>query len=84
MKQTLKISFLSIGFLMSTPLLAQLTTATGLTPTQLVEDVLVGNGVAVSNVTYTGHAEAIGSFTGTGTNLGLTSGIVLTTGTVLE
>ncbi len=69
---------------MSTPLLAQLTTATGLTPTQLVEDVLVGNGVAVSNVTYTGHAEAIGSFTGTGTNLGLTSGIVLTTGTVLD
>jgi gliding motility-associated-like protein len=69
---------------MSTGLLAQLTTSTGMTPTQLVEDVLVGNGVAVSNVTYSGHAEAIGSFTGTGTNLGLTSGIVLTTGTVLD
>ena len=69
---------------MSTKLLAQLTTATGLTPTQLVEDVLVGNGVAVSNVTYTGHAQAIGTFNGTGTNLGLNSGIVLTTGTVLN
>lgn len=63
---------------------AQLTTSTALTPTQLVEDVLVGNGVAVSNVTYTGHLEAIGSFNGTGTNLGLNSGIVLTTGTVLN
>jgi gliding motility-associated-like protein len=55
-----------------------------MTPTQLVEDVLVGNGVAVSNVSYTGHIEAIGSFTGTGTNLGLTNGIVMTTGTVLN
>ncbi|MBI3134788.1 MAG: choice-of-anchor L domain-containing protein [Bacteroidetes bacterium] len=55
-----------------------------MTPAQLVENVLVGSGVAVSNVTYTGNAEAIGSFTGTGTNLGLTSGIVMTTGTVLN
>jgi len=53
-----------------------------MTPTQLVEDVLVGSGVAVSNVTYSGDPEAIGSFTGTGTNLGLSNGIVLTTGTV--
>ena len=63
---------------------AQLTTSTSMTPTQLVEDVLVGSGVAVSNVSYTGHPEALGSFTGTGTNLGLTNGIVLTTGTVLN
>ncbi|MFT4600749.1 MAG: gliding motility-associated-like protein [Arenicella sp.] len=63
---------------------AQLSTSTAQTPTQLVESVLVGNGVAVSNVSYTGHAEAIGSFNGSSTNLGLNSGIVLTTGTVLN
>ncbi|MBL7899367.1 MAG: choice-of-anchor L domain-containing protein [Crocinitomicaceae bacterium] len=63
---------------------SQLTTSTSMTPTQLVEDVLVGSGVAVSNVSYTGHAEAIGSFNGSSTNLGLSSGIVLTTGTVLN
>ena len=63
---------------------AQLVTSTALTPTQLVENVLVGNGVAVSNVVYIGHADAIGSFNGVNTNLGLNSGIVLTTGTVLS
>jgi gliding motility-associated-like protein len=63
---------------------SQLVTSTTQTPTQLVEDVLVGGGVVVSNVTYTGDTEAIGSFNGANTNLGLTSGIVLTTGTVLN
>lgn len=63
---------------------AQLTTSTLQTPAQLVANTLVGNGVAVSNVTYTGSSDAIGSFNGTSTNLGLASGIVLTTGTVLN
>jgi gliding motility-associated-like protein len=63
---------------------SQLTTATSQTPTQLVENVLVGGGVDISNVTYTGDANAIGSFNGTNTNLGLGSGIILTTGTVLN
>ena len=69
-----------LGFLHSVR--AQLTTNTSQTPTQLVENVLVGGGVAVSNVTYTGDANAIGSFNATNTNLGLNSGIILTTGTV--
>ena len=63
---------------------AQLVTSTAQTPTQLVENVLVGGGVEISNVVYTGHAEAIGSFNGVNTNLGLGSGILLTTGTVLN
>lgn len=63
---------------------AQLTTNTSQTPTQLVEQTLVGNGVAVSNVVYTGSATAIGSFNGANTNLGLNSGVILTTGTVLN
>jgi gliding motility-associated-like protein len=53
-----------------------------MTPTELVEEVLVGEGVLVSGVSYTGHIEAIGSFDGSSTNVGLNSGIILTTGTV--
>lgn len=61
---------------------AQLVTSTAMTPTELVESVLVGDGVVVSGVTYTGHPDAIGTFNGAATNVGLTSGIILTTGTV--
>lgn len=63
---------------------AQLVTSTSQTPTQLVQNVLVGNGVSVSNVQYNGDPEAIGSFNAAGTNLGLGNGIILTTGTVLD
>lgn len=73
------ITFIFIGTLAH----AQLATSTAMTPTQLVENVLVGNGVAVSNVTYTGDPEAIGSFNGVNCNIGLNNGIILTTGTVL-
>ncbi|MFK8045048.1 MAG: choice-of-anchor L domain-containing protein [Crocinitomicaceae bacterium] len=60
----------------------QLITSTALTPTQLVQNILVGSGVTVSNVSYSGGADAIGSFDGNTTNLGLGTGILLTTGTV--
>ena len=60
----------------------QLTTSTNQSPAQLVQNVLVGNGVTVSNVSFTGDPDAIGSFNGANTNLGLSTGIVLTTGTV--
>ncbi|MDP6909338.1 MAG: choice-of-anchor L domain-containing protein [Flavobacteriales bacterium] len=45
-----------------------------------VEDVLLGSCVTVSNVSYTGPADASGTFDGSGTILGLDGGIVLTTG----
>lgn len=48
--------------------------------TALVQSFFVGQGVTVSNVSYTGGAQAIGSFSNTGTNLGLAGGIILTTG----
>lgn len=53
------------------------------TPQQLVQNVLLGNGVTASNITFTGISGVggqIGSFTANGTNLGLTSGIVMVTG----
>lgn len=61
-----------------------MTTTTGMTPLQYVQNVLLGGGVTVSNVTYTGYANAIGEFSIAGpTNLGMTNGLVLTTGSVL-
>jgi len=62
---------------------AQLVTSNSLNPQGLVQNILLGNGVTVSNVTYNGSAVAIGQFTAANTNLGITSGIVMTTGTTL-
>lgn len=64
--------------------LSQMVTNTAQTPGGLVQNVLLGPGVTVSNISYTGSPSAIGEFTATGTNLGIESGVVLTTGTVLN
>ena len=63
---------------------SQLTVSTAMTPTQLVQNVLVGTGVTVSNVTFNGASGSIGSFvTGTTpTNLGFADGIIMSTGQV--
>ncbi|MFT5858857.1 MAG: hypothetical protein ACI865_000951 [Flavobacteriaceae bacterium] len=42
-----------------------------------------GPDVAISNITYTGHPGVLGSFLSDTTNLGLTKGLVMTTGSVL-
>lgn len=61
---------------------AQLVTTSGGGPTQLVQNVLIGNGISASNIQYQGSSNAIGYFDGTGCNIGLDEGIILTTGTV--
>ncbi|MFA7272582.1 MAG: choice-of-anchor L domain-containing protein [Crocinitomicaceae bacterium] len=71
-------------FLLSADSFGQLVTSTAQSPAQLVQNVLLGPGVTVSNITFTGSGAAIGSFTAIGTNLGINSGIVLTTGTVIN
>lgn len=48
----------------------------------LVQNTLLGPGVTVSNITFTGASGAIGRFTANGTNLGINSGVVITTGTI--
>ncbi|MDH4472115.1 MAG: choice-of-anchor L domain-containing protein [Fluviicola sp.] len=53
-----------------------------MTPGALVQNVLLGPGVTVSNINYSGTANAIGYFDATGTNLGIATGIVMTTGTI--
>jgi gliding motility-associated-like protein len=62
---------------------AQLVVSTAMTPQQLVDSVLVGKGITVSNVKYTGAFDAIGSFSGgASTNIGMSNGIVMSTGMV--
>ncbi|UPT67315.1 MAG: choice-of-anchor L domain-containing protein [Sphingobacteriales bacterium JAD_PAG50586_3] len=60
---------------------AQLTVDnTTLTPQQLVQNILIGQGVTVSNVTFSGNSLQFGQFTSNGSNLGLNSGIVMSSG----
>lgn len=62
----------------------QLTTSTAQSPAGLVQNVLLGSGVTVSNISFNGSPTAIGEFNGTNCNVGLDNGVVLTTGTVLN
>jgi len=62
----------------------QLVTSTAQSPAGLVQNVLLGSGVTVSNISFNGQPTAIGEFNGTNTNIGLDEGIVITTGTVLN
>ncbi len=73
-----------MGLVSTFPVLSQLTTNTGQSPQTLVENVLLGPGVLVSNIMYNGSPSAIASFSATNTNLGIDQGIVLTTGTVIN
>lgn len=62
----------------------QLVTSTAQSPASLVQNVFLGPGVTASNIQFTGSPSSIGSFTANNTNLGISSGIVFTTGTVLN
>lgn len=78
----------SFGFaaLMTGSLSAQLNVSIAQTPQELVQDVLLGSGVTVSNVTYNGilnpatPQQGSGSFTTTASNLGLSGGVILSSG----
>lgn len=70
---------------------AQLQVSTNLTPQQLVQDVLAGGCVNITNVSFNGQANpstarpGSGSFlNGAATNLGLGAGIILSSGPVNE
>lgn len=52
-------------------------------PVTLVQNVLLGDpGITVSNISFQGHPDAIGSFSAPNTNLGIQSGIIMTTGKI--
>ncbi len=76
--------FLSILFLLfsSFGIYGQLATQVR-TATDVVQNVLLGDpNITVTNINYQGSPKALGSFTSTNTNLGLNTGIVMTTGTI--
>ena len=75
---------ISIAFLFPILAFSQLVTNTSQTPNGLVQNVLLGPGVTVSNISYSGSQQAIGYFSAAGTNLEIPEGIILTTGTVLN
>ena len=79
-----KVLFSAILFFAAININAQLVVNTGtMTPTQYVQNVLVGAGVTVSNVTFTGASTQIGDFDGTNTFIGINEGLVLSSGTVV-
>lgn len=65
---------------LAAPTTAQLTVNTGAGVNQLVQNVLLGGGVTATNVTYTGGATARASFTAVNSNLGLSAGVILSSG----
>jgi gliding motility-associated-like protein len=78
MKRLSKIGFFALSLGLYAPVAAQLTVQQE-TPVNLVNNVLVGNGVNVSNITSQGNASQFGRFTASGTNLGIPVGAVLAT-----
>jgi hypothetical protein len=73
--------WISIFLLLPSFAWSQLTTSS-MTPGALVQNVLLGPGVTVSNISYSGTSSSIGYFDGSATNLGIGEGIVMTTGTI--
>lgn len=74
------ILILTFIFSLLSEVLSQLVVNTAATPAQMVANI-VGGGITVSNIQYAGAANASGTFTGGGaTNLGLVSGIILSSG----
>ena len=61
---------------------AQLITDNTVTPEQALLDYLLGDGVEVSNITFSGDLNQIGSFDASATNIDIPDGIVLATGNV--
>ena len=62
---------------------AQLNINKNVSVNNLVQNVLIGSGVSVSNISYSGSSDAIGEFTNGGTtSMGISSGLILSTGDV--
>ena len=84
--KTIKIAIIFLLFCcFSNNSFCQLAISTAMTPAQLVQNVLIGGGITISNITYTGGANSKAFFTnGATTNLGINSGIILSTGVVTQ
>lgn len=63
---------------------SQLAITPSLSPTYLVDSILLGPGVVAFNIQYTGAPLARGYFNGKSSNIGLDSGVILSTGKVIS
>ena len=79
-----KYLFLGFSLIIHLSLFSQLVVNSGQTPLQYVTNNLIGPGVTVSNVTFTGSATQIGEFSDATSNIGFQGGIVLSSGDVTE
>jgi hypothetical protein len=59
---------------------AQVSVQTGLTPEEIVQDHLIGEGLRTRNIKYTGHPDAIGVFAIEGDRIGFSGGLIISTG----
>lgn len=77
-----KVLILITLWILSLPAMAQLHTSGGISPSQLVQNVLLGSGVEVSNISYSGASQAIGTFDASNASVGIDEGIIITTGQI--
>jgi gliding motility-associated-like protein len=87
MKLRLLFIFIAVSMLSSNASFAQLTidvTPPNNNPTHLVQNVLLGQGVTATNINFVGSGLAIGFFDGTNSNLGIDSGLVISSGDVTD
>lgn len=77
------IQFVPIGLALclARPANAQLTVAPQ-SDLQALATTIAGTGVSISNPVITCHTDGYGTFTSTGTNLDLSEGVLLTSGTI--
>lgn len=84
MKKKLHLLFISVLLVLNSAY-GQLTINKNQSVTNLVKNVLIGSGVTVSNVTFSGSPDAFGKFTnGSVTSMGLNSGLIMSTGDVSD
>lgn len=76
----IKSSILTALLLISCGAFSQITVSGSSSVPNLVQNVLVGQGVTISNITPSGTSGSIGFFNGTSSNIGLDSGVVMATG----
>lgn len=84
MKGILRISLIALALIGARNASAQMIIDNTLTPTQLVEDVMLGPGVVVSNISFSGNANQIGYFDATNANFSIPEGVVMSTGNVTD
>jgi hypothetical protein len=72
-----------IALLSASQLKAQLTVSQQ-GAANLVNNILLGQGVTASNITFTGNAQMLGSFNGANSNIGLANGVILSSGRIQD